>query len=139
MTSPYRSASPPERALRPVEPEDEMRLILESSRWPRKGVAAWSFYLMTIIGAASLVLAALHPIAVMGTFIFLVPAMERCEGWLRRRRRISRLREQGYDVGELEQKLRVVAEPHLRVHDPSDEQGVDADVTERERASHRAE
>jgi hypothetical protein len=127
MTSPYRSATPPEKSLRPLEPEDEIQLILEASQGPRTGVQKWVLYVVTIVGVGALVLTPLAPIALLVALRFLSPAIGVLADRIRHRRRIARLREQGYDVSAFERKPRVAVEPRIRVHAPSEEQSVDTD------------
>jgi hypothetical protein len=93
----------------------------------------WGVYIFTILGVAYLVLLgvvygveAIHPFALIGALYFFMPLLNRLALSLHFHRQLARLREQGYDVSELEQKPRVAVEPLMRVHAPSEEQSVDA-------------
>lgn len=105
MTSPYRSANPPERRLRPLEPEAEMRLVEEKWELDRKYARPWAVYVPAILGLACLVLIVFTPPKLQIVFcvlaFFFLPSVGTVIARRRFHRVVARLREEGYDVSEL--------------------------------------
>ena len=114
---PYRSAAPREQGPRPLEPEDEMRLLLQAAEIPR-GVRAWMLAAFTLLGLGVLVWSALERYTPLGALYFLLPGGGALLAWLSYRRRIARLRKEGYDVDGLTTQVRVADEPRVRI-DPT--------------------
>ncbi len=136
----YRSPAPRNAGLRPLEPEEEMRLLLKGAD---SVLDARSLLLIacTAVGAAALgfalglydeikvgevVLGSLYPI------ILCVPTVI---GWVIHSRRVARLRKEGYDVDAVRRQVQTtLAVPRLRIRTEEElieEQGFASDAATR--------
>lgn len=97
MRSPYRAAAPRRPELRPLEPEEEMRLILDASAAPR-GVRRWIYPAICVALVAWTVVS---PASGWGALLHLGPLFFGAVylGW-RHRRHLRRLRAAGYEIPE---------------------------------------
>ena len=97
MPSPYRAAAPCRPELRPLEAEEEMRLILGASAAPR-GVRRWIYPAICVALVAWMVVS---PASGVGALLRLGPPffLALSLGW-RHRRRVRRLRAAGYEIPE---------------------------------------
>lgn len=120
MATPYRSAGVRVEGPRPLEPEDEMRLLLEAPVWPRgaQKVALFGLALLAVaivainLGSAKDTLIA----AVYGVTVLCSPLVSLLLAQLKHRRRVAKLRAAGYDVdGAATAHLRVADAPRVRV------------------------
>ena len=120
MATPYRSAGVRVEGPRPLEPEDEMRLLLEAPVWPRGAGKA------VVIGLALMGVALVavnlssmkHTLffSVVSAYLFLTPLVSLLSAELKHRRRVAKLRAAGYDVeGAATAHLRVAHTPLVRV------------------------
>jgi hypothetical protein len=114
MVSVYRSAAQPGQELRPLEAEQEMRLLLEGAPVPRR-IRKWSRRLVFAFGATFLVLALVEPVMLANAVLFLAPGVIELVAHLKWRRRVARLRREGYDVDEVLRTLRVAEDPRAHV------------------------
>lgn len=117
---PYRIAAEQTREPRPLEPEDEMRLLLEQAELPG-GRRLWTLRIVTVLGLGALMCAWFYPEAASFVPYLLFPALSFLYARFRHRRRIERLRAAGFEVDE--QKLRVastVLPERARVEDALD-------------------
>ncbi len=112
--APYRTAAPREQEPRPLAPEQEMRLLLDAGALPR-GARAWSAVASAVLGAAVLVWNGLHLGAFAAALYVALPASTALTAWLRHRRRLARLRREGFDVTPVTAQLRVALEPRVRI------------------------
>jgi hypothetical protein len=108
-----------------------MRLVEEKWELDRKYARPWAVYVPAILGLACLVLIVFTPPKLQIVFcvlaFFFLPSVGTVIDRHRFHRVVARLREEGYDVSELETKPRVAVEPRIRVHASSEEQRVDAE------------
>lgn len=114
---PYRSPAPREQVPRPLEPEDEMRLLLQAAEAPR-GTRAWMLVAFTLLGLGVLVWSILDRSFALAALYFVVPGATAIVARLRYQRRVAQLRKEGYDVDGLAAQLRDAEEPRIRI-DPS--------------------
>ena len=123
---PYRTAAPREQALRPLPPEEEMRLLLTAAELPRRR-RAWVLAAFALVGAAAMVVAG-HPDALAALLYFLLPVIGSLATWVGYRRRLSRLRSAGYDVDGVTAQLRVLDQPRVRIDARLDDRSAETDV-----------
>lgn len=139
MATPYRSAGVRVESPRPLEPEDEMRLLLEAPVWPRgaQKVVVFGLALMAVaivainLGSAKDTLVA----AVYGVTVLCSPLVSLLLAQRKHRRRVAKLRAAGYDVdGAATAHLRVADAPRVRiaaepVTESLDDEGASAETT----------
>ena len=117
--APYRSAGMRVEGPRALEPEDEMRLLLEAPVWPRgpQKVVPFGLALMAVavvvvnLGSAKDALFA----SVYGVTVLLSPLVSLLLAQLKHRRRVAMLRAAGYDGESVTAQLRVADDPLVRV------------------------
>lgn len=136
MPSPYRAAAPRQPELRPLEPEEEMRLILDASAAPR-GVRRWIYPAIclalvawTVVSPASGVGALLH----LGPLFFGAVYL----GW-RHRRHLRRLRAAGYAIPEPLVPAPLVREPPTETCDARVRLEADSQLAEEEEVHDQVE
>ena len=120
MATRYGSTGVRVEGQRPLEPEDEMRLLLEAPVWPRgaRKAVVIGLALMGVALVAVSLSSTDHTLfrPVVHACLFLTPLVSLLSAELKHRRRVAKLRAAGYDVeGAATAHLRVADAPLIRV------------------------
>jgi hypothetical protein len=110
-----------------------MRLLLEEAEVPR-GPRVWALVGLTLLVLGAIVLAGFPSHALSVGLYVMLSAVSGIATWLNHRRRIARLRKEGYDLDNVTTRVRV-ADVRLRIDGRATSSNTAEDLTSAEEAA----